>query len=153
MPVAFAVAACSFVLVFATAGTPIPLYNLYQAQDGITHADLGAVSVGYFVAAAGSLLILGRISNHWGRRPVALTAVASAVFSCLILVREVDWDNVGLITTCARQPAETDLLECRAAFVLSHLVMSMANSPGGNVLEAPENVIIIWLAPAGRSHT
>lgn len=50
--VVFVVAACSFVV----AGSPIPLYNTYRAQDGITNADLGIVSVGYFVAAATALL-------------------------------------------------------------------------------------------------
>ena len=84
--VAFVAAACSLVCVFAAAGTPIPLYNTYRAQDGITNADLGWVSVGYFAAAATSLLLLGRLSNHLGRRPVAIAAVASAALSCLILI-------------------------------------------------------------------
>ena len=53
----FVVATVSFVLVFAAAGTPIPLYNLYRAQDGITHSDLAMVSVAYFVAAATALLL------------------------------------------------------------------------------------------------
>lgn len=84
--VAFVVAACSLVLVFAAAGTPIPLYNIYRAQDGITNGDLGWVSVGYFVAAATSLLMLGRLSNHLGRRPVAIAALASAGLSCLVFI-------------------------------------------------------------------
>jgi MFS family permease len=83
---AFVVAACSLVFVFAAAGTPIPLYNTYRAEDGITNADLGWVSVGYFLAAATSLLVLGRLSNHLGRRPVAIAALASAALSCLVLV-------------------------------------------------------------------
>src|SRR5215216_5602002 len=84
--IAFLAAACSLVFVFAAAGTPIPLYNTYRAQDGITNADLGWVSVGYFVAAATSLLVLGRLSNHLGRRPVAIAALASAALSCFILI-------------------------------------------------------------------
>src|SRR3954462_13470563 len=83
---AFVVAACSLVFVFAAAGTPIPLYNTYRAEAGITNADLGWVSVGYFVAAATSLLALGRLSDHLGRRPVAIAALASAALSCLILI-------------------------------------------------------------------
>src|SRR3954452_9226228 len=85
-PAAFVSAACSLVFVFAAAGTPIPLYNIYRAEDGITNADLGWVSVGYFVAAATSLLALGRLSNHLGRRRVAIAALASAALSCLILI-------------------------------------------------------------------
>lgn len=85
-PGAFVVAACSLVLIFAAAGTPIPLYNLYRAQDGITNAGLGFISVGYFVAAAASLLLLGRLSNHLGRRPLAIMALASAALSCVTLI-------------------------------------------------------------------
>lgn len=81
----FLAAAFSLVFVFAAAGTPIPLYNIYRAEDGITNGDLGLVSVGYFTAAATSLLIFGRLSNHLGRRVVALTALASAVLSCVLL--------------------------------------------------------------------
>src|SRR4051794_18381981 len=84
--VAFVAAAWSLVFVFAAAGTPIPLYNTYRAEDGITNADLGIVSVGYFVAAATSLLVFGRLSNHLGRKPVALAALMSAAVSCLILI-------------------------------------------------------------------
>ena len=84
--VAFLAAACSLVFVFAAAGTPIPLYNTYRAEDGITNADLGIVSVGYFVAAATSLLVFGRLSNHLGRRPVALAALVSAAVGCMLLV-------------------------------------------------------------------
>lgn len=83
---AFAAAACSLVLVFAAAGTPIPLYNTYRAADGITNGDLALVSVGYFVAAATSLLVFGRLSNYLGRRPVALAALLSAALGCVILM-------------------------------------------------------------------
>jgi MFS family permease len=85
MAFAFVVAAASLVLVFAVAGAPIPLYNLYVAQDGVTHGDLGLISVGYFVAAAASLVLLGRLSNHLGRKRVAIAALACVAMSCVIL--------------------------------------------------------------------
>jgi MFS family permease len=72
-------------MVFAAAGTPIPLYNTFRAEDGITNAHLGWASVGYFVAAAVSLLVCGRLSNHLGRRPVGLAALIVAAIACLIL--------------------------------------------------------------------
>ena len=84
--VAFVVATCAFVFVFATAGAPIPLFNTYRAEDGITKGDLAMVSVAYFVAAATSLLLLGRLSNHIGRRPVAIAALALAALSCVVLI-------------------------------------------------------------------
>ena len=82
---AFVAAACAFVFVFAAAGTPIPLYNTYRLEDGLTNSDLALVSVAYFIAAATSLLIGGRLSNFVGRRPVALAALMSAALGCLIL--------------------------------------------------------------------
>jgi MFS family permease len=85
-PAAFVSAACSLVFVFAAAGTPIPLYNTYRAEDGITNADLAIISVGYFLAAATSVLTLGRLSNHLGRRPMALAALACAALSSLVLM-------------------------------------------------------------------
>lgn len=83
---AFAAAACSLVLVFAAAGTPIPLYNTYRAADGITNGDFALASVGYFVAAATSLLVFGRLSDHLGRRPIALAAMLSAALGCVVLM-------------------------------------------------------------------
>lgn len=83
---AFVAATCSLVLVFAGSGTPIPLFNLYRAEDGITNAELAIVSVAYFIAAATSLLVLGRLSNHLGRKPVALAGLILAALACLILI-------------------------------------------------------------------
>ncbi|GGF66475.1 MFS transporter [Alteromonas lipolytica] len=82
----FWIAACSFVLVFMTAGTPISLFNLYQAEDGLSNADLGVVSLGYFLAAATALLMCGRLSNHLGRKPMALTAIGCCAASCVLLM-------------------------------------------------------------------
>jgi len=73
--VGFVVASVALVLVFAVAGSPIPLFNTYRATNGISNVDLGMVSVGNFLAAAISLLVFGRISNHLGRRPVAIAAL------------------------------------------------------------------------------
>jgi MFS family permease len=82
---AFAAAAFALVLVFAAGGAPIPLYNTYRVADGLGNDVFALVSVGYFVAAAASLLTLGRLSNHLGRRPVALAALACAAAGTLVL--------------------------------------------------------------------
>ncbi len=72
---------------FATSGAPIPLFNVYRAHAGIDNADIGWVGVGYFVSAAAALLLLGRLSDHLGRRPVALAALGCAALSCVVLAR------------------------------------------------------------------
>ncbi|WP_416355879.1 MFS transporter [Aureimonas phyllosphaerae] len=81
----FLIASASLVLVFAVSGAPIPLFSLYRAEDGVTDTQLGWVSVAYFLSAATALLVLGRLSNYLGRRPVAVCALVCAMLSCLIL--------------------------------------------------------------------
>lgn len=71
-------------MVFAASATPIPLYDIYRQEDGLTYNDLALTAVVYFVGAITALLIFGRISNHLGRKPVAflifgLTAVATII--------------------------------------------------------------------------
>jgi MFS family permease len=83
----FWVAACSLLLVFAASGAPIPLFNVYRAEAGVDNADIGWVAVGYFFSAAAALLLLGRLSDHLGRRPLALAALGCAALSCVVLAR------------------------------------------------------------------
>lgn len=86
-PAGFAVAAVSLVAVFLSSGTPVPLYNTYRVQDGITDADLALTTVAYLAVTALSLLLLGRLSDHLGRRPVAVAALVASLAGCLVLAR------------------------------------------------------------------
>ncbi|MEI4279279.1 MFS transporter [Klenkia terrae] len=88
----FAVASAALVLVFVSAGSPIPLYNTYRAQDGLTDADLSVVTAVYLSMAAVSLLVLGRLSDHLGRRAVGLAALVSSAVGLVLLL---DVDGVG----------------------------------------------------------
>jgi MFS family permease len=83
--VGFAGAACSLVAVFAASASPIPLYELYRRTDGLTHADLSLTAVAYFVAVMAALLVFGRLSDHVGRRPVALAALLITAAGTLVL--------------------------------------------------------------------
>ncbi len=85
-------------MIFAASATPIPLYNIYHKQEGLTYNDLALTAVVYFLGAITALLIFGRISNHLGRKPVAflifiLTAIATIILldiknaSSLIIAR------------------------------------------------------------------
>ena len=86
----FWVASCAFVLVFMTSGTPISLFNLYRVENGLTNADLGVVSLAYFISAAVALLMFGRLSNHIGRKPMALIAIGCCALSCILLMLMTD---------------------------------------------------------------
>jgi MFS family permease len=85
--IGFIGAACSLVAVFAASASPIPLYELYRRTDGLSHADLSLTAVAYFVAVMAALLVFGRLSNHVGRRPVALAALLITAAGTLVLTR------------------------------------------------------------------
>jgi MFS family permease len=85
--IGFAGAACSLVAVFAASASPIPLYELYRRTDGLSHADLSLTAVAYFVAVMAALVVLGRLSNHVGRRPVALAALVVTAVGTLVLTQ------------------------------------------------------------------
>jgi MFS family permease len=84
---AFVSAACSLVAVFAASSSPIPLYELYRRTDGLSHADLSLTAVAYFAAVMVALVVLGRVSNHVGRRPVAIAALLLTVAGTLVLTQ------------------------------------------------------------------
>lgn len=85
--VEFAIVACSLVMVFVAAGTPIPLYNTFRVESGITNSDLALTTVTYLAVTALTLLVLGSLSNHLGRRPVAITALVIAIVGCLMMTQ------------------------------------------------------------------
>jgi hypothetical protein len=68
---AFLSAVVSLVVSFAAAAAPIPLYNIYRAEDGFTNAGISMAVVAYAVGTIAALLVLGRLSNHLGRRLTA----------------------------------------------------------------------------------
>ena len=76
----------ALLLIFVSAGTPIPLYNLYRAEDGLSTADLTVVTAAYLAAAALSLLVLGRLSDHLGRRTVGVAALVSSALGLVVLL-------------------------------------------------------------------
>jgi MFS family permease len=85
--IGFLAASGSLVAVFAASASPIPLYDVYRRADGLTHADLALTAVSYFVSIMLVLLVLGRVSNHVGRRPVCLAALAITAVGCLVLTQ------------------------------------------------------------------
>lgn len=78
--IGFFAAASSLVAIFADSASAIPLYELYRRADHLSHADLAMTAVAYFVAIIVALLVLGRLSDRLGRRPVALGRGAVAPF-------------------------------------------------------------------------
>ncbi|TDC38902.1 MFS transporter [Micromonospora sp. 15K316] len=83
---AFLSAVVSLVAVFAAVGSTIPLFNIYRAEDGFTNAGISLTVVAYSAATLSTLLVLGRLSNHVGRRPAAIASLGLLVLGCLLLL-------------------------------------------------------------------
>ena len=77
---AFLSAVVSLVVAFAVAAAPIPLYNIYRGEDGFTNSGISMAIVAYAVGTIAALLVLGRLSNHLGRR---LTAIANTRYETI----------------------------------------------------------------------
>src|SRR4030088_2831561 len=83
--VAFGAITAVFVLFAAAASAPTPLYVVYQKEWGFSATTLTVIFAVYVVGLIGSLLVIGALSDHVGRRPVigaaiALEAVALVLF-------------------------------------------------------------------------
>lgn len=73
---AFPGVAATFVLFLAASSVPSPLYPIYQQQWHFPAWVLTAVFALYVVGLLGSLLVVGALSDHLGRRPVLAAAIA-----------------------------------------------------------------------------
>ena len=82
----FVVASASLVAVFAASAAPVPVFNVYRAENGLTTADLSLSVVAYFAGTIIALLCLGRLAHHLGRRPVGLATLLTMIAGSLVLL-------------------------------------------------------------------
>ena len=73
---AFAATGGILVLFAAAASAPTPLYVVYQKEWGFPTSTLTVIFAVYVLGLIGSLLVLGGLSDHVGRRPVLAAAIA-----------------------------------------------------------------------------
>ena len=85
-PVSFWVTAAMLVLFLYAAAAPTPLYRVYQAKWGFSAATLTAVFAIYVLFVLAALLVFGSLSDHIGRRPVILAAIAVDVAACVLFL-------------------------------------------------------------------
>jgi MFS family permease len=86
---AFPSVAAVLVLFLAASSAPSPIYVIYQQQWQFTAWVLTVVFALYVFGLLGSLLVVGALSDHLGRRPVLAAAIAlEAVALVLFLVAE-----------------------------------------------------------------
>jgi MFS family permease len=72
------------VTALASSSAPTPLYAVYQARWGFSPITTTLVFGVYAVAVLSALLTLGKLSDHLGRRPVLLAALAVQAASLLV---------------------------------------------------------------------
>jgi predicted MFS family arabinose efflux permease len=84
--------AALLVLMLAASGVPSPLYRVYQQEFGFSSGVMTTVFGIYAFALLASLLVVGGLSDHVGRRPVLVAAfVLEAASMALFLFA----DGVG----------------------------------------------------------
>jgi MFS family permease len=134
---AFWLEAAALVLFLAASAAPTPLYRVYQARWGFSATTLTAVFAVYVVFLLMTVLILGSLSDHVGRRPVIITALAVDMAACILFLlahgagalfagRALQGVAVGLAATALGAA----LLDLRPAGSLAPLVTSNAGTVG-----------------------
>jgi MFS family permease len=91
-PAAFWTVAVLLVLMLAASGVPSPLYQVYAAEFGFGSGTLTVVFAVYAFALLVSLLVVGGLSDHVGRRPVLTVALVLEAASMVLFLSA---DGVG----------------------------------------------------------
>ncbi|HWG24358.1 MFS transporter [Actinospica sp.] len=72
------------VTLLASSSAPTPLYAIYQGRWGFSSITTTVVFGVYALAVLVSLLTLGKLSDHLGRRPILLAALAAQAVSLVV---------------------------------------------------------------------
>ena len=90
---AFWSVAVLLVLMLAASGVPSPLYRVYQEQFGFSSGVLTTIFGIYSFALLVSLLVVGGLSDHVGRRPVLVAAfvLEAAAMALFLFADGVGW--------------------------------------------------------------
>ncbi|MFC1430316.1 MFS transporter [Streptacidiphilus sp. N1-3] len=83
--VAFYLQASIVVAFLAASSAPTPLYAVYQGEWGFSPITTTVVFGVYALAVLAALLTVGSLSDHIGRRPVLLTAIALQAVAMIVL--------------------------------------------------------------------
>jgi MFS family permease len=85
-PAAFVVVGTTVATFLAAASAPSPLYPAYERTFGFSAATLTVVFAVYVVGLLAALLVVGRLSDHLGRRPVLAAAVVGELASLVVFL-------------------------------------------------------------------
>src|SRR3954468_8351132 len=79
------VAAVIGLALFAS-GTPSPLYATYRELWGFSSVVLTLIYATYAFGVLASLILAGRVSDQWGRRPVLLVALGTLLATSVVFM-------------------------------------------------------------------
>ncbi len=91
---AFAGTSLAFAALYLAAGAPTPLFVLFQHEWGFPAWLITVAFAAYAIALLAALLVAGSLSDHIGRRPVLIGALALEVVAMLMFVLA---DDIGLV--------------------------------------------------------
>src|SRR3954469_9130770 len=155
---AYALVAAVIGLALFASGTPSPLYSTYRELWGFSSVVLTLVYATYAFGVLAALILAGRISDQWGRRPVLLVALGSLLATSVLFMfaSSVAWLFVarglqGLATGLALGAASAAMLDLHprrdpAGVGLANGVVST----GGMGLGVLVSSALVQLAPAPR---
>lgn len=149
---AFLSSIVSLLAVFVASSAPIPLYNSYREEDGLTNADISLAIVVYGVSVLAALLFAGRISNHLGRRATAMGSLILLIAGCalfldvheartLLIARALMGLGAGIASSnltaysVDAAPAKTSALAAIASSQLPMLGLAMGAVLSGGLVE------------------
>ena len=83
-PAAFWLLAITLALLLFASSAPSPLYIVYQARWGFSAITLTSIFAVYALALLAALVVAGSVSDHVGRRPTLLVALAMEMAGMLL---------------------------------------------------------------------
>ena len=107
-PAGFRITLAGMAVMMAGASAPSPFYPMLQLQIGFSAATLTGIFAVYTVALLASLLVMGSLSDHVGRRPVISVGFALMALSLLLFWQA--GDVSGLIVARVLQGVAAGLL-------------------------------------------
>lgn len=91
---AFWVVGVAFVVLMASSAAPSPLYPVYQQSWGFSAITLTVIFAVYAAALLSTLLTVGSLSDHIGRKPILIASLLLLVVSLVLFIVA---DSVALL--------------------------------------------------------
>src|ERR1700733_3494788 len=150
--VAFGLLTSILVTLLASSSAPTPLYATYQARWGFSPVAVTVVFGVYAVAVLVSLLVLGALSDHVGRRPVLTAALVAQAGVMLLFATASGLDVLLLARVLQGLATGAAVAAIGAGLVDLHPgrgpVANAAGAMGGTATGALGSALLVQLLPA-----